>query len=232
MKLDVGSSVRRYTVTDQVYDILKTQILGGSMAPGEAISVEDLARKLKTSKTPIRESLHRLMGEKLILGTDTGKMTVVSLPASEIVHICELRAALETLALKWGFDNVPHGVLRENLDSLRSACRDLDKGDPESFYTAEVVLHNVIIAAPNNQWLVQMISQVQNFVDMTKNMFVSVERYKKSIPEHVRIIESILGGDKRRALKELNLHLAHVKNRFLVLLKKTGEKESQKPGER
>lgn len=225
MNADVGPSVRRYKITDQAYDIIKTRILSGSMSPGEEISVDDLANKLNTSKTPIRESLHRLMGERLIVETDRGKMTVVSLPASEIVRICELRAALETLALKWGFDNIPHEVLRKNLGMFQSARKDLEKGDPEPFYAADTVLHAIIVNAPNNQWLAQMISQVQNFIEMTKNMFVSLERYKKSIPEHIRIIESILGGDKRGAARELDLHLTHVRDRLLASLKESGQKE-------
>jgi len=48
--------VRRYKIADQVYDILKAQIFKGILAPGEEISTDQLAKKLNTSKTPIREA--------------------------------------------------------------------------------------------------------------------------------------------------------------------------------
>jgi len=205
--------VRRYKIADQVYDLLKTQILKGTLASGEEISVDELARKLNTSKTPVREALNRLRGEGLVVETDRGKMSVIKLSSEEVAHICELRAALETLALKWGFQNIPQEKLQENLKMLQEAKKHLEKGDSEYFLRADSILHNLIVTSPDNPWLARVISQVRNLVEITRNMFPSLERYKTSIHEHILIVESLLRGDKDMAIKNLNSHIEHVKTK-------------------
>jgi len=215
MATNIPPSVRRYKIVDQVYDILRAQIIKGILTPGQEISVDELAKKLNTSKTPIREALNRLKGEGLIVDTDRGKMSVIKFSSKEIAHICELRAALETLALKWGFGNIPREKLQENLRMLREAEKKLERGDSTYFYEVDTILHNLIVNSAGNQWLVQIISQLRNLIEITRNMFASMERDRESLQEHIIIIESLLKGDKQAAIKNLNSHIEHLKNHLL-----------------
>jgi len=40
-------TIHRYRITDQVYNILQSWVLNGSLVPGEEISIDSLAKKLK-----------------------------------------------------------------------------------------------------------------------------------------------------------------------------------------
>lgn len=215
MTNNIQSSVRRYKIADQVYDILRAQIIKGILVPGQEILVDQLAGRLDSSKTPIREALNRLKGEGLIIGTDKGKMSVIKLSSKEITHICELRVALEMLALRWSFENIPREKLQENLRMLREAEEKLKRGDPTHFYEVDTILHNLIVNSAGNQWLSQIISQLRNLIEITRNMFTSIERDKESLREHIIIIESLLKGDKEVAMKNLNSHIEHVKSHLL-----------------
>jgi len=209
-------TVRRYKIADQVYDMLKSQILKGTVAPGEEISPDQLAKRLNTSKTPIREALHRLKGEGLITDIERGKISVIRLSPEEIAHLSELYAALQTLALRWGFERISREKLRKNLEMLQKAKEDLEKGHLERFLEADVILHDLIVAAAHNRWLTRIVTHVRSFVAIMRNMFPSVERYREAWRDHVAIVESILKGDRDSAIKNLNLHTEHVKNRLLA----------------
>ena len=50
--------INRYRLVDQSYDIIKSQIFNGELRSGQEISVDDIGKKLKISKTPVRESLN------------------------------------------------------------------------------------------------------------------------------------------------------------------------------
>lgn len=213
------STVYRYKMADQVYDILKGQILKGVLVPGEEISADQLARKLNTSKTPVREALHRLKGERLVVDADKGKIIVIELSPEEVTQIGELYATLQTLALKWGFARIPREKLHENLKMLQEAKKNLEKGNPEYFLEADVILHDLIVAAPGNQWLIRIVTQVRNFIAIIRNMFPTMERYREAWHDHVAIVESILKGDRDSAIKNLNLHTEHVNNHLLASLK-------------
>lgn len=213
--MEKNVSVRRYRVVDQVYDIIKTQIIQGTLKPGEKILAEELAQKLNASKTPIREALNRLKGEKLVVDTEKGKMSVVKFAHGEIAQLCELRATLETLALKWGFENVSREKLKQNLAISLRIEKELDRHDSSGFYEVDTALHSIIIDSAGNQWLGEIISQLRNLIEITRHMFESVKRDKESLREHIIIIESLLEGNKKEAVKHLNSHIEHLKNHLL-----------------
>jgi len=227
MTTNIQSSVRRYKIVDQVYDILKAQIIKGILIPGQEISVDELAGKVNSSKTPIREALNRLKGEGLIVDTDRGKMSVIKLSYKQIAQICELRAALETLALRWSFENIPREKLQENIRMLGQVKKELERGNSPYFYEVDTILHNLIVNSAGNQWLVQIISQLRNLVEITRNMFASVERDGESLQEHIIIIESLLKGDKEVAIKNLNSHIERVKNHLLSQISPQKEEISE-----
>lgn len=52
--------------SERVYDALKSHLLGGRILPGERIEPVSYAKALETSATPVRDALHRLVGEYLI----------------------------------------------------------------------------------------------------------------------------------------------------------------------
>lgn len=54
------------TTKEYVYRVIKNNIMSLELRPGQLISEIDLASKLNVSRTPIREVLIRLKGEKLI----------------------------------------------------------------------------------------------------------------------------------------------------------------------
>jgi hypothetical protein len=52
--------------TMRVYQALKARILSGEFASGDRLDPALLARDLVSSVTPVRDALHRLMGERII----------------------------------------------------------------------------------------------------------------------------------------------------------------------
>lgn len=53
-------------IFDRVYAALKAQLLGGRWAPGTHLEPASLGEDLNASVTPVRDALHRLIGERLI----------------------------------------------------------------------------------------------------------------------------------------------------------------------
>lgn len=213
-------TIHRYRITDQVYNILQSWILNGSLVPGEEISIDSLAKKLKISITPIREALNKLKGKGLVVDAENTKIKVIELSPQELAQIFDLRTALETFALRCGFENLSEKGLHQELETLQRAEKDLEKGDSESFHKADRILHDLIVTSAKNKWLTEVMSQLKNLIEITKNMCVSLERYKASIPEHISIVESILKGDKKTAVRSLEDHLNNAKQRLLISLEK------------
>jgi DNA-binding GntR family transcriptional regulator len=208
--------INRYRLVDQVYDVIKGQIFSGERHSGEEISVDDLARKLGTSKTPVRETLNKLIGEGLMVNTDKNKIKIIELTLEEISNICDLRQVLEVLALKEGFLKISREKLSENLKILEKGKKDLEKGNSKIFRKADDTLHEIIINSAGNKWLVQIIRQLRNLIDIVRLSYPSLNRFKASVDEHINIVEAIIGEDKEKSIKNLNLHLENIKERAIL----------------
>ena len=51
------------TIKDQVYHILRQQIIEGSLPPGYKIVEQDVADQLNVSRSPVREAIKQLTGD-------------------------------------------------------------------------------------------------------------------------------------------------------------------------
>ena len=51
---------------ERVYRDIKAQLTGGQLAPGEPLEPRLLGEALNASITPVRDALHRLLGERLV----------------------------------------------------------------------------------------------------------------------------------------------------------------------
>ncbi len=56
----------RYVLTDELYALLKRQILSHEMTAGDKINIDKLARDLGVSNIPIREALFKLSSEGFV----------------------------------------------------------------------------------------------------------------------------------------------------------------------
>jgi DNA-binding GntR family transcriptional regulator len=52
--------------TERVYAVLKVQIMEGERQAGERLDPARLAAELNASATPVRDALHRLLGERMV----------------------------------------------------------------------------------------------------------------------------------------------------------------------
>lgn len=53
-------------ITERVYTSVKEQILSGHIASGDRLEVKAIAYDERTSITPVRDAIHRLVGERLL----------------------------------------------------------------------------------------------------------------------------------------------------------------------
>ncbi|WP_066874433.1 GntR family transcriptional regulator [Clostridium mediterraneense] len=104
------------TGKDYVYRVLKDNIMCLELKPGELLSESDLAKKLQVSRTPIREVLIKLKGEKLI---------EVKPQAGTYVSLIDWKIIKEAIFMRY---NLEREALKEACDSFsEEALMDMEK---------------------------------------------------------------------------------------------------------
>src|SRR5919202_2566625 len=93
--------LRRLTLTDDVYEAVKSLIMDHRLAPGERVTIDALARQLEVSPTPVREALARLEADGLVRKRPLAGYTATPLlTRAEFEELFEMRMLLEPAAAR------------------------------------------------------------------------------------------------------------------------------------
>ncbi|MDO6415430.1 GntR family transcriptional regulator [Sphingomonas sp. BIUV-7] len=85
---------------ERVYRRLRDLLMGGAYHPGDLLPLQRLADELGTSVSPVRDAVHRLVGERVLLAGQGGGFNVPILSADDVWHLYTWHAELLRLALR------------------------------------------------------------------------------------------------------------------------------------
>lgn len=87
-------------VAERLYHDLKRQLMAGAFPPGAQIIVQQAAEYHRTSISPVRDALHRLVGERLVETHGKGGFTVPLLSVERVTHLYAWHADLVRVLIK------------------------------------------------------------------------------------------------------------------------------------
>lgn len=122
-------------MADAVAGALRQAILEGALAGGEPLLQAELATKFGVSRIPIREALLKLEREGLVETRPRRGTVVTALDAAAFKEILEMRAVLESLALKLAIPRMADGDIEAAtrvLEQTEAALHAPDLADGRS----------------------------------------------------------------------------------------------------
>ena len=94
----IGSIARGETLTDQAEAVLRQALMSGVFMPGKIITIRALSAMLKTSVTPAKEAMARLIAERALEWGPRRSAVVPQLTLKNVNEIYTIRIALEAAA--------------------------------------------------------------------------------------------------------------------------------------
>lgn len=100
----ISSSAKIHTraISDQLYEILREQILAGDLPGGEPIRQDAIAARFDVSKIPVREALARLQQDGFVSIHPKRGFSVTPLSGAEAEDVFHLRLCIEPEATALG----------------------------------------------------------------------------------------------------------------------------------
>jgi DNA-binding GntR family transcriptional regulator len=200
------------------YEKILNWIQSYEYKPGDALVESDLSKRLKISRTPVREALQRLEGEHLVeirkgVGTFVAQVTL-----EEIRHICEIREAIEgmmcRLACRKHVDTAPLQKIKRGLESVASLKDGTHR--LERFQELGYQMHDFILDVCDNLRLTAIrrtiAHQIRYHQYTTKMIPVFIE---ESVPEHQKIIDALISKEADRAECAMKTHIRNTLHRIL-----------------
>lgn len=92
------------TLSAQVYERLRDDIVTGDLPPGQRLTLESLGERYGVGMTPLREALSRLWASQLILGENRRGFRVAPATIAHLEDILATRQHVEPLVLRSAFE--------------------------------------------------------------------------------------------------------------------------------
>lgn len=204
-------------LSEFAHKALMGMLLSGELAPNELVSERQIALQLGISRTPLREAVRRLEGERFLERQKSGALVVRALPVEEYMHILNVRRLVEGEAARLAAGRVPRAELEKIKERIAQALDLPEDAITPDFAASDRDLHALIAAASGNPVLEQVIVDLKTRTSMFR--FGRLPSRRKAVcAEHLEIIEALIAGDSARAQQAMQDHIDQVRLTILARL--------------
>ncbi|AXK34983.1 GntR family transcriptional regulator [Streptomyces armeniacus] len=200
---------RRQMLADDVHEAIKELIMDNSIAPGERVSIDGLARQLGVSPTPVREALARLESAELVVKEPhRGYRTTALLNRDELEDLYRFRLLIEPWAAARAAertDDAGRERLRTEMTSV-DAPRD-DHYDAYKALAAHDTRFHVLVAELAGSEQVRLAFERTHCHLHIFRLYYDRGVGQKTLEEHRLITDAVLSGDPEAADAAMRNHL-------------------------
>ncbi|MFK4385580.1 GntR family transcriptional regulator [Bradyrhizobium sp. USDA 223] len=203
---------------EAVFRSLCEALQAGSYRAGDRLREEEVARRLKVSRTPVREALGRLAARGFVAPAGGRGLIVRNLDISEVLELYAMREIMEGAAARLA---AAHASPPE-IDALR----DIEQAFVEANDAAEMArlnrgFHETICRAARNRYLDNASRELQDWIALLgPTTFTVTGRPRTSHGEHQAIIAAIAARDGDKAEQLARAHIREALRCRLKLLQK------------
>lgn len=206
-------------LVESIHETLLDRILSGTLQPNQTLLERPIAFELGVSRTPLREALRQLEGERFVGRRDDGSLYVRAITVQEFLEVLHIRSLLETDATGRAAGKIPAAQLaelRERLVALKAA----GEPDIDEHRRIDEALHGMIAAQGGGDLMRNIIADLRRRTRMF-SMQRMPERFGPVCVEHLAIIDALAAGDAHAAAEASRTHFANIRESIIEWLKRS-----------
>ncbi|MET9632535.1 GntR family transcriptional regulator [Lentzea sp. NPDC006480] len=205
-------------LADDVYEQIRALIMSDGMEPGARVNIDEVARQLEVSPTPVREALARLESEELVSRLPLRGYRVTDLlNRKQVDDLYALRLLLEppSAALAAARMTPENALLiEEELATCPAAPADNAYDDYKNLTAHDQRLHELILRNAGNEAVLQSFAKTHCHLHLFRLNFQQPFGVQ-TITEHRAIVDALIAGDSAAAGAAMTAHLEVARSRLL-----------------
>jgi DNA-binding GntR family transcriptional regulator len=198
----------------RIADALTDAIAEGAIEPGERLVETEIAAQMGVSRVPLREALKLLEAQGIVEVLPHRGARVVPFDDTQVDRVCEVRVALERLALRtavpvFQVDTTRLAMLDRLIDAMLLAARrqawlEVSKLD--------LAFHRTVVEASGNEIVVKLWEALARHVLIVFGREVRSERAgPRLVEQHARLRDLLAAGDLTSLLEEIEPHILRLR---------------------
>ena len=146
---------------ERAYVQIKKMISDYRFSPGSRLNVEQLARDLGTSRTPIWEAVRRLEQEGLVKNVPNRGVFLVELTRAAAIELYSVREVLEGMAARLAVQRISDKALEKMERMVREQEKIVAEEDLVAYSKSDFDFHACIYLACGNTILREMLENIK-----------------------------------------------------------------------
>lgn len=196
--------VTKDRLSNQVYTILKGMIANYRFSPGTRVNVEQIAKEVGASRTPVWEAVHRLVQEGLLENIPNRGVFMSALTPRQAIELYTVRESLEALAARLAIQNIDEKTMEKMKKSLEQQYKVVQKEDLVSYSRLDFDFHALVYEASGNRTLQEMLETIKNKM---RPIAMHVTPILSSLyHDHVEILEAFVEKNPDKAEAAFRKH--------------------------
>jgi DNA-binding GntR family transcriptional regulator len=220
------------TIKDQVYQIIRQNILSGQLQPGDRINEVQIAKELNVSRSPIRSAINELIGEGLLESIPNKSVRVKQLTEKQIIDVFEFRLFVESYVIEKVIACLDDQIINKLVEFKENFRKKGNAGRLNEYVELDTQFHGFLVECSGNEIVQDSMQRISvltipfRVISLTSN-----SRFQSSIIEHIGIIDAILDHDVSLAETRCREHLLLAKNEIIIYLQKVRSSKTENQDE-
>lgn len=192
---------------EEVFQIIRADIMSLRIPPESRISIDRLARELGVSQTPIREALSMLVATGLVTRRQfLGYCSAPQLNSGQLDKLYEVRLLLETYAAAKAAEHMSASQLQQIRELAHTMKPGASRQSYDRFAVQDSKLHDLIAGACGNPLIQESLARLHAHLHIFRLRFHS-EVTTEAWNEHAVLIDALTRRHPSDAKAAMRAHL-------------------------
>jgi len=193
--------------SEKAYQIIKDKIVTLELKPLAVIDEQALMDCLKLGRTPIREALHRLEAESLVIIAPRRGMFVANISITDLQKIFEIRIPLEGYCAQLAAQRATDAQLTE-MEQVVARLDGLTNSDTHELMAVDQTSHQLMYEAADNEFVVDVLGRLHTLsLRLWYLGLGQLKDLKVSIEDHRQIVQALRARDGALAERLIQQHI-------------------------
>jgi DNA-binding GntR family transcriptional regulator len=214
------------SASDYAYKTIKEMVVQSVLVPGQKIVLDQLAEKIKLSKTPIIYALNRLEREDFVISIRNRGFFIKEIGLKEFNELYRVRGALEVLAAEESIEYGTADKLKRVKEAMlaRNNHNYNDEVNSRKRLSLDAKFHLAIAEMSGNSNLYKLLRQaMEQILIRQRDVRVLPRRLEETPKEHQEILNAIEKRDMKMAKIKVKNHIQKAREAAVKAMQKNSE---------
>lgn len=198
------------SLTEAVYERLRSDLLAGRLAPGARLKVSELTQRLEANQGAVREALARLTADGFVETEPQRGYRVKSVSAQELIDLTAVRVNVESECLRRSIKSGDRDWESRVVAShyLLRRLHNASAYDEDERSVLHAAFHEALVSGGNCSWLLQLRKTLEAQSERYMRLFGVSKLIGRDISEEYdRLVTAVLARDAELAVNMLQEHM-------------------------